>query len=70
MENNWISVEDRLPEDGQLIVVFDPEEPIQRYRLGWYEEVIGCIVDGDDCAYWGDFWMPMPPPPQQNNNKE
>jgi len=67
----WISVKDRLPEDGEpiLIVVNDlKSEPVQA-------DV--CYYDGDEA--WLDsgynfgsdviYWMPLPEPPEQEGEK-
>lgn len=61
---NWISVEDRLPHDDIVVMVYVPNasEPV------W----IGFYVSEDDDWFWAEgvmifdtvtHWMPLPAPP-------
>lgn len=67
MENKWISVKDRLPEDDQYCLVVCSEltrnykAVIARYYLdedGFYRE------DGDGSVKEPTHWMPLPDPPK------
>lgn len=51
--NEWISVEDRLPEPGDLIVYAD--NTVWGYQYGI------CRVCGKEKAF--DYWMPLQDPP-------
>lgn len=51
--NEWISVEDRLPEPGGLIVYAD--NTVWGYQYGI------CRVCGKEKAF--DYWMPLQDPP-------
>lgn len=66
--NPWVSVDDRLPEHGQLcLILIDVGGNIERgkYRgdcnwLGnWFS------MRGNDHAYKVTHWMPLPEPPKQ-----
>lgn len=52
-QNEWISVEDRLPEPGDLIVYAD--NTVWGYQYGI------CRVCGKEKAF--DYWMPLQDPP-------
>ena len=63
--NEWISVEDRLPEPGDLIVYAD--NTVWGYQYGI------CRVCGKEKAF--DYWMPLqdlpnnrPPEGEEDNN--
>ena len=55
--SEWISVEDRLPEDGKVITFSPPN---------WYR-----IVDGGFVRLIKDatHWMPLPEPPEALQEK-
>ena len=68
----WISVEDRLPKDGELFIVTNGSDVALAYFEDWvaydgtsqniWENVVGCL------PFPGLFnnvthWMPMPLPP-------
>lgn len=52
-QNEWISVEDRLPEPGDLIVYAD--NTVWGYQYGI------CRVCGKEKAF--DYWIPLQDPP-------
>ncbi len=66
----WISVDDRLPDEGAHVLVYGQKRNAVEYRVG----------EGWRAAYWSDpgrgviwhmgpseadvtHWMPFPPPP-------
>ena len=62
--SKWISVEDRLPEAGQHVLIFEP------HCLSNPDRGIGDgFCDGDfldkkpNGSYWITHWMPLPEPP-------
>ena len=57
----WISVKDRLPEDGQDVLVFD-EGTISVKSLSSYTHKWHPYENGFDCE--PSHWMPMPKPPE------
>ena len=60
----WISVEDCLPEEDQLVLVFDPE--LGGFGLATYTKSDGWL--GDDVAlYKPTHWQPLPAPPTDGN---
>jgi hypothetical protein len=71
----WISVEDRLPEDGTRVLCWyqyyhygkeaiTPEYGIGYYWKGWGGEV-AC---GKDCKVL--YWMPLPEPPKGGQDND
>ena len=59
----WISVKDRMPEDGQEVIVYSPDEDVQ-----------SGVCYFEDYGFQGDcnlrsilvnitHWMPLPEPP-------
>ena len=59
----WISVEDRLPEDGQEVLCFCAGNLADVYT--WtgeeWEDSYGYYEDGDIISHW----MPLPDPPEK-----
>ena len=65
----WISVNDRLPEDGENVIACDKERA-----------VCEAIYDKDGKFYWSGFWgdwcdvleathwMPLPEPPKEEED--
>ena len=68
LSHQWVSVEDRLPEDATQCLVFLPGSYDDNIvRLAWY--------DGDkfhdvqtDQRYRPSFWMPIPIPPPKGGS--
>ena len=59
--NGWISVSERLPEEDQLVLVFDPE--LADLGLATYTQSDGWL--GECVAlYEPSHWMPLPAPPE------
>lgn len=70
--SEWISVDDRLPDDGQLVLVaknnaINIKEFNSSSELGsfWWDIVVG------ECSLLYDYshWMPLPEPPKEGDNK-
>lgn len=60
----WIGVKDRLPEDGQLVVIYDPENQPTVWPSK-YDKKNGVFLS---CEGWFEqeeitHWMPLPLPP-------
>lgn len=80
-EIKWININDKLPEDGEevLVAMKNCNLPIQVYRYGkqWYGslEVTDSMVDGychdreigDYLSECITHWMPLPEPPKYDN---
>jgi hypothetical protein len=58
--NSWIPVTERLPDEDQLVLVFDPE--LADLGLATYTKSDGWL--GECVAlYEPTHWMPLPAPP-------
>jgi len=62
----WISVEERLPENGALVLLTahewnDKAKPIF-IEVGRF--VGGVFVDMEGDEAYTDYWMPLPEPPE------
>jgi hypothetical protein len=74
--SEWISVDDRLPEYGEPILVV-ANGVVQNITLmldgcdespDWFEPY---FFECDDCAFLWDkatHWMPLPDPPKESDN--
>lgn len=69
--NDWISVEDRLPESGKL-VLFIPESNWKSVYVGKLHSVgkgSGVLFEARDSRYstryYAKWWMPLPEPPKE-----
>ena len=61
--DGWISVEDRLPEEGEMVLMFSK---FKNYHMGWY--------DKKQCKFYSEgysvkqgmvtHWRPLPEPPK------
>lgn len=62
---NWISVKDRLPEDGQVVLVIMPKGTV---TLGGIRKKTQTWDVFLDMAIWTaepTHWMPLPAPPKE-----
>lgn len=65
----WISVDDRLPADGQMVAVYDPEHAILKVWPAQWDEKYQCFTAGSHgSAGWFErnevtHWMPLPTAP-------
>lgn len=71
MMNEWISVKDRLPEDGELVLViadgeYENTKLVGAYQLADYSEGEGFILSEFPFAenITVSHWMPLPEPPK------
>lgn len=61
-EQQWVSIKDRLPKDGQDVLAYlnDGEEtriaPCHYYNGVWFDSVMNCVVVLQDVTHW----MPLP----------
>ncbi len=58
----WISVKDRLPEEGERVIAFCSDGIIRLNRLEYGNFP---IILGKGCSHIGTtHWMPLPEPPK------
>lgn len=72
--NNWISVEDRLPEEFEVVLCIvngKPETNItlrNAYQLGSWNKTEGWIIE--EYPVWENavvsWWQPLPEPPEED----
>lgn len=68
---DWVSIKDRLPKDGQDILVYlhNGEEtriaPCNYDKGAWYDCVMNCAVAISNITHW----MPLPEPPKEVKNE-
>jgi hypothetical protein len=71
--SDWISVDDRLPPDVNVLLAWRPID--HEARPFHKESMIGQLAFNDDTKIWGNgryydlkthitHWMPLPPPPE------
>ena len=73
-QQSWIRVEDRLPDEDDLVLMCHehPESPEYRFVLpgvylgdGYFKEWNTTLV-----VYEPTHWMPLPPPPPQEQTTD
>lgn len=57
----WVSVKDRLPENGSICLVCGKKGSMRTARYCRSGELDEWIVNGKNC--WPTHWMPLPEPP-------
>lgn len=60
-EPKWISVEDKLPKEGEEVIVFYTSWKHEYQQVAIFES--GEFIDLGGCALSPTHWMPLPPPP-------
>lgn len=72
-QNEWVSVEERLPENGQIVLFHQKDGFIYcaEYFAGNALMSPGWFID-NDCwdAKEVTHWMPLPAPPKKEHNHE
>lgn len=58
--NEWVSVEDRLPEPTYCVLVYTTDFTIEVDAIG---------SDGEWISYEVTHWMPLPAPPEEGEKK-
>lgn len=65
MHDGWISVEERLPEEDENVLVYGPWGIGNGYSLAfWYDSAWNDVDSGyplDNVSHW----MPLPDPPKE-----
>lgn len=73
MNGEWISVDERVPEFGELVLIWyeyyrygDHNSMYPTYGIGYYVGVWGSPDDlGDDARVL--YWQPLPPKPNKED---
>ena len=73
----WISVKERLPEDGVFVLVCNDDNHmmVAKYEsevLGWYYKYTNYDFDVWENAEQGPvcYWMPLPEPPEEGGGED
>ena len=61
--SNWISVKDRLPENGKKVLVYCKENK-NDYEIGAYSDTYRGFFVRQTCYENITHWMPLPQPPK------
>ena len=68
-QSGWISVKDKLPNDGELVIAYERESgtfPATHYQGNW----ANCEINNPQ-DYWNvEFWMSLPDAPSIQGNTE
>lgn len=65
LQSQWVSVEERLPEDGQTVLTYDNKEYYPYEILTFhkeYDDEKNCFESWGGNPQWPDYWMPIPTP--------
>lgn len=72
IQPQWISVEDRLPDDASDVLVYYDNGtesriiPVNYYKGCWYDCVFNRPIDDLETGFIG-YWMSLPEPPKEGN---
>lgn len=64
MSNRWINVNDQMPEDGLIVLIFVPSAPNEQVWLGWFDGLYWVWCDGADVNQTVTHWQLRPEPPE------
>ena len=69
-KQEWISVDDRLPEDGGMYLVYNPSRMVSKVVTARYSKGENRWCSADACCYHEGIihWMPLPPQPAVNGH--
>lgn len=62
-ETKWISVNERLPQNTEVLALFDGWDGMIFMRVLEYEDGEWFDHNGEDYSNEVTHWMPLPPPP-------
>lgn len=61
----WISVEDKLPEDMKAVVTYSSNKHGRRIQLAWWNSYWHTWLSNTKSVRHITHWMPLPEPPKQ-----
>lgn len=60
LANHWVSMEERLPENGEYVLIHIPQRILPAYcEVAYWNNEDWYTQDGD--LVRPDYWMPIPP---------
>ena len=65
--NNWISVKDRLPEKGKLVLFCDGKNTIYKYRQIYIDFLDNRNEATENYLHNYTHWQPLPAPPKESS---
>ena len=60
--NQWISIDERLPQDGEEALVYAGNRGVM---IGLYDSVLQVWLDYECCGLKVTHWQPLPEPPKK-----
>lgn len=62
--NQWISIDERLPQDGEEALVYAGNRGVM---IGLYDSVLQVWLDYECCGLKVTHWQPLPKPPKDGD---
>lgn len=65
--SEWISVDDRMPEDRAEILIYFETACLSNVAIGYYQDTYWFEIHGDKRVVtdnWPTHWMELPGPPK------
>lgn len=68
--SGWISVEDKVPDRGVVVIAYDPECGVVLACYGVNSPTRGaCNLEGCEAPIRPSHWMPVPEPPKEGEDE-
>lgn len=66
MNNEWISIKERLPENESLVLLYSNNTIwlVRRLNAYWIDDRASTAIKTNE------YWMPLPEPPNSDNNTD
>lgn len=64
--SEWISVKDRLPENGKIVLAYSKEKGVTFTHRLWFHQTDRPFVIEYEGMVKVTHWMPLPEPPKED----